>query len=152
MSEQKYIKAQVVSSRLLGEDEKSLLSELYAFQADSIKQLRESFRHIITLSTAIIGVQIMFIQLSQYTVSQPFDLIDLSLLFSFTMLFLSVLVAIFGQFSNRFYISNLNTIQMYRQYREKVLMIGYRLYIITSALFIVGLVVFIVNSFVLLIQ
>ena len=149
MSESNYIKAKVISTSPLSPDEKTTLDEIMELRKSSLRNLLDAFRQILTLSTSIIALQITLLELRGFSLTYPLDLREFLVLTSLFFLLLASLSAVVGQLSGRIHLPTLDMLKEYRRYRDERLNTDYSLYLITSLLFIIGFVVFMVNSFLL---
>jgi hypothetical protein len=145
MKNMKCIQATVVSTRTLNQDDKDLLEEIKALRIASLKNLTDSFRQLLTLSTAVIGLQVAILKLPDNPVLKTWNLFKVLTAISLACLFISTLLASIGQLSNRMDFSTLNLLKFYRQRRDELIRRGYQLYEITSFLFVLGLAIFMLN-------
>ncbi len=139
------IKAQVVDARPLSQDDKDLLEEIKSLRIASLKNLTDAFRQIITLSTAIIGLQAAILKLPHNPAFQTWGIQKVLMIISLMLLFSATLVASIGQISNRIDVSTLNILKLYQQQRDILIRRGQQLYVVANAFYILGLALFIVN-------
>lgn len=149
MSE-RFVHAKVESATRLDSDEKLLLEEIAGLRKDAFENIRTSFRQLLTLNTAVIGLYVGLLKTSS-PLEKPTILSKILVISSFLALFTSLFLAIFGQITKKIDLRNLDVLTTYRMYRDATLKSGYKIYIIAICLFSIGLLTFTIDLLVRLI-
>jgi hypothetical protein len=138
------IQAKVVSTNRLDRDEKVLLEEIASLRKDALENVRTSFRQLITLNTAVIGLYVGLLKATN-PANEPSMATKALILSSFITLFASLLLSIFGQISKKIDLSNVDIISKYWAYRDSSLQRGYKIYTAAIILFTAGLLTFVID-------
>jgi hypothetical protein len=136
------LQVEVNEVRILTTEERSLVDELTDLRKSWLKNLRESFRHIVTVAVSTIGLEAALLTFSGLLMRGAFGLDAKLVLLSLICLFGCVAIAFLGQIAEFAELPGLGTLEAYLKYKARVLARHRPLYNTASALFLVGLAMF----------
>lgn len=136
------VKAKVTGVRLLTDEESALIEEIKEQRSAALANVRDSFRHLITLSVSVLSLEIALVEFADHRFGAPLTAIDWLIIVSLAMLFLSAFLAFAGQTAELTRLPTLDLLAEYRHYKESRLQKAYPIYAAASLLFGFGLAAF----------